>query len=528
MKTIMNYLSYVPKQFMFGFAALALIVAPAMVFASWSPERPTYTIDEPADHVTFNSITDNPNYGDERPFHDVKDAANTSEGGFQDVMEVKDGQTLLLRAYVHNNAAANLNESGEGVAKNTKVQFLIPSDTKKNLRTISYVRADNAEPQQVSDTTDLYAAQPFSLDYVEGSATQYTNGTPNGKSLDDSIVDGGAPLTSDGASKTGEYLGCFEYASIVTVEVKVNMADLELEKTVRKSGEGSFVDSVDNVQPGDELEYKLNFTNTGDTELDDVTVGDNLPPYVTYVEDSAVVYNNNTGPEGRNIGNNIVSGGTILGDTYAPGSDANVILKAKVNENIVDERCGTVTLTNVGIVDSEDTPRVEDDADAKVDTGVPCEEPEEPVYQCDDLTANRTTIKPGQDVTFTTEATAENGAEITEYRYDFGDGSDVHVTDDAQVTHTYEEAGTYRADATVVFDVNGEQQTDSEGCAVVIKVQEQPVTPEQPEQPEQPQELPDTGPGQVLMAVAGTGALGQGVRMYVASRKKLLGSLLNR
>lgn len=41
-------------------AAIVLpLVQPISAFA-WGPERPTYTMKNPADHPTFNSITDNP------------------------------------------------------------------------------------------------------------------------------------------------------------------------------------------------------------------------------------------------------------------------------------------------------------------------------------------------------------------------------------------------------------------------------------------------------------------------------------
>jgi hypothetical protein len=49
--------------------ALAIAVMPAAkVFADFAPQRATFTWAHPATYITFDSITDNPSVGDERPF----------------------------------------------------------------------------------------------------------------------------------------------------------------------------------------------------------------------------------------------------------------------------------------------------------------------------------------------------------------------------------------------------------------------------------------------------------------------------
>src|SRR6185436_18200923 len=101
-------LGTLPKAFsVLTVAAIATVTITGSAKA-WYPERPTYTIANPADHVTFNSITDNPNYGDERTFFDSKDAANTAAGGYADSTKVTNGEEVLLRVYVHNNASETL------------------------------------------------------------------------------------------------------------------------------------------------------------------------------------------------------------------------------------------------------------------------------------------------------------------------------------------------------------------------------------------------------------------------------------
>jgi hypothetical protein len=53
-------------------AVLAVVIIPAVAFA-YGPDRPTFTMANPATYVTFNSITDDPAVGDERNFFRVRD-----------------------------------------------------------------------------------------------------------------------------------------------------------------------------------------------------------------------------------------------------------------------------------------------------------------------------------------------------------------------------------------------------------------------------------------------------------------------
>jgi len=128
----MKLFSRLPKKLTAALVAILILTGFVSVKA-WSPDRPTYTIENPAPHVTFNSITNNPNYGDERTFFDAKNAANKDQGGFVDKLATDGGQELLLRVYVHNNAADNLNTVPDGnggfkgIAKNTKVRIHLPT-----------------------------------------------------------------------------------------------------------------------------------------------------------------------------------------------------------------------------------------------------------------------------------------------------------------------------------------------------------------------------------------------------------------
>src|SRR3989344_3864945 len=103
-----------------GFAGTAAI-------AQFGPDRPTkkYVQGQPGfDHVTFNSFTGVPNIGDERNFLTGK--IDGAPDGFYDPMnQVRDGNEILVRVYIHNGADSSLNSDANnkvGIARNTKVR----------------------------------------------------------------------------------------------------------------------------------------------------------------------------------------------------------------------------------------------------------------------------------------------------------------------------------------------------------------------------------------------------------------------
>lgn len=107
------------------------------------------------------------------------------------------------------------------------------------------------------------------------------------------------------------------------------------------------------------------------------------------------------------------------------------------------------------------------------------EEPTEPVTDepsivCVDLSANKAGGPVPIDVEFTTQARA-NKQEISEYIYDFGDGSRISSKNDV-VSHTYTQAGSYVAKVSVKGSKTSQLVT-SEDCQVTIT----PTVETQPE-----------------------------------------------
>lgn len=374
--------SYLPKKVL---AACAVMVASLSLVATahaWFPNRPTYTIEQPANHVTFNSITNNPNEGDERAFFEAKDAAHQQTDGFSHTVNVKDSDELLLRVYVHNNAADHLNGTnfnGSGVARNTKVRIHLPTATASALRANAYISADNAQPREVADTIDLKSNGFFNLEYVPGSARQYTNAVPSGIKLADSIVTSGAPIGYNKAD--GVVPGCFEYSSIVTIKVKVKKPHYTIQKSVRFEGQTSkdWKESVA-AKPGQTVEWRIEFRNIGQTALKQVKVVDEIPAGLDVVPGSVNLYNGNY-PSGYTYPNSAIQANgrqvnVNIGD-YNPGINAFVLFKTKLpaTEKL---KCGVNEFTNTAYATPEGYGAIKDTAGVEVDSDKECEQPKKP------------------------------------------------------------------------------------------------------------------------------------------------------
>lgn len=344
MSKLMSLIRRAPKR---ASAALAIfaaaIIVPAAVFA-WGPSRPTYTIEHPADHVTFNSITNNPNIGDERNFVGIREVGSANT--WYDTMKVQDGKEYYVRMYVHNNAASNLNL----VAENTTAKFNLPTTTGKSIQVDGFLSADNATPREVYDSATFTGDADFNLAYVSGSL-KYENNVfgSNGTALPESIfTSAGAKLGYD--KLDGKIPGCFQYAGYVTFKVKPQVAkslDLTLTKMVSKKGENKWVENYQ-AQPGEEVDFLLSYQNTGTAQNDNVTFRDTLPNGLSYVPGSTTW--NNASQKNVKAGDTLTNSGVNVG-SYATKANAWVVFRAKVAAK--DQlACGTNTLVNKGKVNT--------------------------------------------------------------------------------------------------------------------------------------------------------------------------------
>lgn len=358
MRKLFTAMRNAPKRASAVFAMIAAAVIVPTALLAWGPDRPTYTIQQPADHITFNSITNNPNYGDERNFVTIKDTANTAAGGWTDDIQVQQGKEYWVRAYVHNNAHQDLNL----VAQNVTAKFNLPTQTANRIQVDGYISASNATPAEVWDQAVFSSDKRFKLNYVPGSATFTNNVFPGGTALPDSVVSTGALLGYN--QLDGKIPGCFQFDGLVIFKVKPQIEDFNVNKTVRINGaaDKTFKESV-NVKPGDKVDYQIHFKNTGDVQQSNVSIRDTLPTGVKYVAGSTML-SNDSGT--RAVADGITTNGLNIGG-YLPNGDAYLKFTAQVGTK-EELTCGTKTLVNT-VKATTPSGSDEDTANVVVDAG---------------------------------------------------------------------------------------------------------------------------------------------------------------
>ena len=217
------------KSLLIGGVAIAVsLSAPAAVLAGgYTPaNRQTYQCVTPsncpgADHVVFNSFTNAPNYGDERDFLNVRDANSQT---WLNHVTVHDGETLVVRAYIHNNANPNAIGTAAATAHDTKLMVILPTNKKASTEAAANISASNANPAIIGDTIDFNGAAPFTLSFDKNSPVQITY-RPNGTGDYVTRTAPGAAFTNDQTmvANFGDWKGCFQYSALVTMQVKVSM-----------------------------------------------------------------------------------------------------------------------------------------------------------------------------------------------------------------------------------------------------------------------------------------------------------------
>lgn len=503
MSKLLSIFKRAPKRASVALAIAAAVVAiPATLFA-WGPTRPTYTMDRPADNVTFNSITDNPNYGDERNFVTIKDASDTNAGGWVDEISVKSGKEYYVRMYVHNNAAANLNL----VANNVTASFNLPDYKAKRIQVDGYLSSSNAEPEKIWDQAVFSNSDNFSLKYVNGSASYTNNIFTDGTKLSDNIIGSGVKLGY--RTMNGDIPGCMQYTGLVIFKVKAEVTDYTISKTVRINGatDKTFKENV-SVKPGDSVDFQIHFENTGDTDLSNVVIKDTLPTGMSYVDGTTYVSINN---DTKKISDGITDGGYVINKVLADGGDVYVKFTAKVADNNSLPKCGTNNLVNTAKATTSDGSKTDT---ATVDVAKTCKDTNV-CYTCDNLSIaklSRTSFR------FTTKYTTEN-ATFKSVTYVIRDANNKVVDTKTSTANTFDytqsNVGKYTVQATInVSADNADKTATSESCKTSFEVANE-------ETPKTPEELPTTGAGEDIAALFGIGATVTAAGYYIASRRAL-------
>ena len=382
MKKLINFIK---NHSIISGSVLVAAVAPALVWA-WGPSRPSFTIEKPADYITFNSITNNPVIGgDEKDFVGIREVGSNAK--WTNNMKVQNGKEYYVRMYVHNNAASNLNL----VAENVVAKLNVPTTTAKNVTVQGQISASNAKPNTVWDDATFSSDNDFNLAYIAGSALFENNGMGTTK-LPDSIVNNtGAKLGYD--KLDGKIPGCFQYAGYVTVKVKAQVnqqqekTDIDLAKTVRNktNSEKTWAETV-NAKGGDTVQFQIHAKNTGSVGIQNLVIRDILPKGLNYVAGTTKLYNTSN-PNGLKVSDNIIQNSGINIGTYQANGDAYVRFDATVAAEKDLPVCGDNVLTN--IAQASDQKIVKNDtASVRITKKCDTPKPQTPAYKCDALSLN--------------------------------------------------------------------------------------------------------------------------------------------
>ena len=478
---------------------------------AFGPDRQTYTIENPADHVVFDSITNNPNWGDERNMVLARPATSTSNNDWRDDLTVEPGKEYTVKMIVHNNAADNLNL----VATNTRVNVNILVTTGTSASIQGAIMSDNSTPGKIWDNVVLNSPNKFNVGLVPGSARYYNNiNNTTGFALPDSISSAAGTLVGY-ESMDGNIPGCFKYSGFVYFNVKIygqTTADFTVQKQVRPhvDGQKGNWQKAISAKAGDKIDYMITYKNTGQATQNNVVVKDSLPANVSYNKGSSDL-TNASNPNSLKISDNVTTPNGVNISSYSTGANAFVYFESTIGAEKDLPQCGNNILRNTGTV-TTDYGTKQDTADVTVNK----ECKDKSSYSCDALQANKISqLEYSYNVNLT-----GNKATAKEVTIDFGDGQTaVRSVSALPVNHTYAAAGQYTVTAKASFEVDGKTVKDvtSDACKVVVNTEVTPPTTGTTAGT--PDSIASTGPAEVIGSVLGISALGIGIQQWYASRR---------
>lgn len=327
-------------------AVATIPAADTHAYDTWGPERPTYTWDKPADHATMNSITNNRALGDERNFVRIKKVGSADK--FGDNVVAEPGAEYEIQVFFHNNAAANLNDrTGRTYAQNLRlVMQEIPENIQKgeNVMIKGTISATNTSPLEVWDTAYMQANESVSLRYIRGSARIYNQGALNNKLIDDDALFGKNGGTRLGFDHWGLLPGCNEYSGHVSFRIRVDKSAFDMDKTVSKDTANDYKNTIE-AEPGETLDFKILFKNTGTTLLKNVITYDLLGKGMSFIPGTTRIFNI-THPNGTFEKDDLFTNGFNIGD-YKAGMEATITYKVKIDDDEKMYPCGqTVVIEN--------------------------------------------------------------------------------------------------------------------------------------------------------------------------------------
>ncbi len=276
---------------------------------------------------------------------------------------------------------------------------------------------------------------------------------------------------------------------------------------VKNVTKGSAYAPSTNAGTCDTLRYSIRLHNTSFGGFTNVHVKVNLPSNSSTQNVSTVTATTNLGGTTGTTGTATVNMGSAQTIAFVAGSATLYNASGSVIKTLPDSL--VTSGVDIGGLNGSTTEFV--NYDAKVNCP-PVVQP--PVFSCDML---KVTQDSRTKFTFEASATANNGATISKYVFNFGDNTQVESTSN-KVSHEYAKEGTYNVTVTVFVKVNGKDQAvtgDKCKASVTVKPTET-TTP--PATTPAATELPNTGAGDLFGIFAGASSAGAAAHYAVRRR----------
>lgn len=304
---------------------------------------PSHTMEQIADgvlgnRIILNSVSDNPDIGDEKNFLLAQQLENDSDGIWHtEHIDVKSPGEYLLKLYVCNNHPNGYQSMAEGV----RVVFDIPKTKAKALEVEGRIFSRNTEPQNyISRIVFKSESHVFHLECGQEPAILYNGGIgKDGFSLGNMAIkqplNQGVQIGYDGFD--GRIPGGKKYASSILLKVRVVFdAQFIICQKVRLSASDRWTNEV-NADIGDRVEFLVRYKNCSDIGKRQRNVGFKivLPENLYYVVGSFQIwdyhyniYSHLTRLDGDDAFND---GDFSLGDFgYEPGDVVDIHFYAEI------------------------------------------------------------------------------------------------------------------------------------------------------------------------------------------------------
>lgn len=252
--------------------------------------RKTFTWEKRAPYAVFNSITNNPEFGDERKFVGIRKITNgactpvsVSTAPYVESINIEKASTYEVRIYYHNNSdPKTVGKKAIGIADGAGIRSYFPSILKaeKKDSISATIMAGDTEPTEVSSSVKIIAESDCYLRYIPGTAVFHNKGELNGKSVGPKYLFGVGSLI--GFNKlSGLIPGGEEYAGFITYRLFSDYPDFEVSLSAKKQNSSNI------------YLVKVHYKNTGTMNQNNVVIKAIIEPGMTYLAGSSVLSNNN-------------------------------------------------------------------------------------------------------------------------------------------------------------------------------------------------------------------------------------------